>query len=81
MEGYTLTFAIQVEAEGHGNNNRAGFSVIVLSDDKKGIEMAFWEDEIWVQEDDLNDPGDLFTHAEGVPYSTTTGLTTYNLAI
>lgn len=79
--GYTLTFTIQLENENHNNNNRAGFSVIVLGDDNKGIEMAFWENEIWVQDDDLNDPGDLFTHAEGVPYSTTTALTTYNLAI
>ncbi len=79
--GFTLTFTIQVENESHGNNDRAGFSLIVLSDDIKGIEMAFWEDEIWVQDDDLNDPGDLFTHAEGVAYSTTTSLTTYSLAI
>jgi hypothetical protein len=79
--GYTLTFTTQVENESHGNNNRAGFSVIVLSDDVKGIEMAFWENEVWVQDDDAEDPGNLFTHAEGVPYSTTTGLQTYNLAI
>jgi hypothetical protein len=79
--GYTLTFTAQVESESHANNNRAGFSVIVLSDDNKGIEMAFWENEIWVQDDDLEDPGNLFTHAEGAPYSTTTGLETYNLAI
>jgi hypothetical protein len=79
--GYTLTFTVQVESESHANNNRAGFSVIILGDDNKGIEMAFWENEIWVQDDDANDPGDLFTHAEGIPYSTTTGLQSYNLAI
>jgi hypothetical protein len=79
--GFTLTFSTQVEAEAHANNDRAGFSVIVLSDDSKGIEMAFWEDEIWVQDDDAEDPGDLFTHAEGVVYSTTTALETYKLTI
>jgi hypothetical protein len=79
--GYTLTFTAQIESESHGNNNRSGFSVIVLSDDNKGIEMAFWENEIWVQDDDAVDPGDLFTHAEGAAYSTTTSLTAYNLII
>ena len=43
--------------------------------------MAFWENEIWVQDDDAVDSGNLFTHAEGVPYSTTTNLQTYSLAI
>lgn len=79
--GYTVTFTVQVESESHANNDRAGFSVIILGDDNKGVEMAFWENEIWVQDDDADDPGDLFTHAEGVPYSTTTGLQSYNLAI
>ncbi|MFZ0546999.1 MAG: hypothetical protein WAM60_16240 [Candidatus Promineifilaceae bacterium] len=79
--GYTLTFTAQVESESHANNNRAGFSVIILGDDSKGIEMAFWENEIWVQDDDANDPGDLFTHAEGAAYSTTTSLQTYHLAV
>jgi hypothetical protein len=80
-EGYTLTFTVQVEAEAHGNNNRAGFSVIVLGNDNKGIEMAFWENEIWVQDDDADDPADLFTHAEGVVFSPTVALETYKLII
>ena len=79
--GYTLTFTAQIETEAHANNNRAGFSVIILSDDKKGIEVAFWENEIWVQDDDAVNPADLFTHAEGVVYSTTAVLETYNLTV
>jgi hypothetical protein len=43
--------------------------------------MAFWENEIWVQDDDAEDPGSLFTHAEGAAYSTTVSLQTYHLAI
>ncbi len=79
--GYTLTFTAQVETEAHANNDRAGFSVIVLGNDNMGIEVAFWEDEIWVQDDDAVEPGDLFTHAEGVVYTTTAVLETYHLLV
>jgi hypothetical protein len=77
-EGYTITFSVQIESEAHANNDRAGFSIIALSSDVKGIELGFWVDEIWAQHDDTT--GALFTHAEGVTI-TTTALTTYTLLI
>jgi hypothetical protein len=77
--GYKLRFTIRVDEEEHLSPHRAGFSVIVLSDDLLGLELAFWENEIWVQEGGT-DP-DLFTHAEGVPFNTTAGLVTYELSI
>ncbi|MCI0644585.1 MAG: hypothetical protein L0346_06880, partial [Chloroflexi bacterium] len=52
-EGFTVTFAASVLSETHASNDRAGFSIIVLSDDSGGtepvvgIELAFWSDEIW----------------------------------
>ena len=49
--GYTVRFTAQVQEELHNNNNRAGFSVIVLSSDLKGIELGFWEDQVWAQAD------------------------------
>jgi hypothetical protein len=79
--GYTVTFTARVLAETHASNDRAGFSIIVLGDDDggtetvQGIELAFWEGEIWAQEDDP-----LFTHGEGVAFATTT-TTSYELAI
>ncbi len=77
--GFQLTFDLRVISENHGvNNNRAGFSIILLSEDLYGVEMAFWEDEIWVQE---GNGLDLFTHAEGVTYDTTAALTTYKLTV
>jgi hypothetical protein len=78
--GYTLHVTVQISSESHANNNRAGFSVIVLSSDVKGIELGFWQDEVWAQNDD-SDPGSLFTHGEGAAWDTTSGLMAYDLAI
>jgi hypothetical protein len=76
--GYTLTFGVQVVSEAHSNNDRAGFSIIALSQDKLGIELGFWSDHIWAQEGGTSS---LFTHAEDAPFTTTTGLISYTLAI
>ena len=77
--GFQLAFDLRVISENHGSNNdRAGFSLILLSEDLYGVEMAFWQDEIWVQE---GNGAQLFTHAEGVPYDTTAALTTYKLTV
>jgi hypothetical protein len=76
--GFQLNFTVQVEIESHSKNNRAGFSVILLDQDAKGIELAFWENEIWAQNDDRT--GKLFTHGEGVDFPTT-GLKEYQVDI
>ncbi len=76
--GFTVRFTVQIQSEGHsGSDDRAGFSVIVLSADSKGLELAFWEDEIWPQDDGVP----LFTHGTGAAYNTTAALTQYDLAI
>lgn len=83
--GYTVTLAVQILEEVHNNNDRAGFSLLVLSDDAagaepvKGLELAFWEDEIWAQNDAAQ--GGYFTHGEGVAWDTTTAVITYTLHI
>lgn len=77
--GYTVTFSVQVVAENHSSANRAGFSVIVLSSDKKGIELGFWNNEIWAQNDAQT--GGLFTHGEGSAFDTTASLRLYELVI
>jgi len=77
--GFQLSLDLRVISENHnGDNDRAGFSLILLSEDLYGLEMAFWENEIWVQE---SNGAQLFTHAEGVPYDTTAALTTYELTM
>ena len=77
--GYKVQFTIRVDKEEHLSLDRAGFSVLVLSNDLLGLELAFWEGEIWAQEGGLEP--DLFTHAEGVPFDTTAGQVAYELSI
>ena len=94
--GYTVTFDLQMVSEGHdarddngdGKYDRAGFSVIVISDDLMGLELGFFHDEaaqneIWVYEDDTPNPGDMFTQAEGADRTAaeTGSLTRYDLTV
>lgn len=74
--GFTIELDLGLFAESHSSNDRAGFSVIVLGDDAKGIELGFWTDSIWAQDDDP-----LFTQAESVSYDTTAELVRYAITI
>lgn len=88
--GYRLSFTVQLieeyhadsDKDGDGVGDRAGFSVLVLSSDTRGIELGFWPDQIWAQEEGAAEPpsGTLFTHAEYALFDTTR-LTSYTLAI
>lgn len=77
--GVQVNFTVQVQSEMHGNNNRAGFSMIILDQDAKGIELSFWEDQIWVQSDETS--GGLFKHGEGAAFTTTAGMTNYQVTL
>ncbi len=78
--GYAVKFSAQVVSETHASTDRAGFSLIAISSDGlNGIELGFWTDEIWAQEGGTNPQ--LFTHAEGTAYDTTTDLLLYELTI
>ena len=77
--GFQVNLTLQVENESHSGSNRAGFSIIVLSQDARGIELAFWEDQIWAQADDVT--GGLFSHGEGTGFDTTSSLVEYLLTI
>jgi hypothetical protein len=79
VDGFQVRFVLQIEEETHESGHRAGFSLIVLGEDTKGIELAFWEDQIWAQGDDGT--GGLFRRAETAPYATTSGLIEYQLMI
>ena len=72
--GFELGFTMQVNSETHASTNRSGVSVIALTSDLLGIELGFWEDEIWAQ----SGPG--FTKAESGAFSTKS-LTNYNLRV
>jgi hypothetical protein len=85
---YTVNFTVQILSESHlgsdrnndGQDDRAGFSVTLLSSDAEGIELGFWQNQIWAQADGAGEPVPLLTHAEGVTF-TTTALTSYQLAV
>lgn len=74
--GFTLLFTAQVIAENHSSTNRAGFSVIVLGADKRGIELGFWTNLVFAQSD-----VPLFTRAEEALWSTGTGHVQYALTM
>lgn len=88
--GYSLSFSVQLLAEDHGPSDkngdgvgdRAGFSVIVLSSDTRGIELGFWLDQVWAQEQGAAEPpnGTLFTRAEHAPCDTGR-MARYDLAV
>ncbi|MCY6493744.1 PEP-CTERM sorting domain-containing protein [Leptolyngbya sp. GGD] len=73
-KGYTLGFNLQLLSEAHQNPDRAGFSIIALSSDRRGIELGFWasdaklSDRIWAQNDGATKPP-RFTHAEGTSFN------------
>lgn len=102
--GYTISFSAKVTDEARattanknndGKDDRAGFSVIAISSDGKyGIELGFWKDRIWAQDDGTTQKNPslepdaapasnfrtLFTQAEGVNF-TTTNLENYDLTV
>lgn len=66
--GYSATWRLEVVREEHAaDNHRAGLSVFVLGDDHHGIEVAYWNDRVFVYSDDKGfTPGEsarLNTHA------------------
>jgi hypothetical protein len=94
--GYIISFTAQLESEtarvgadknADGKDDRAGFSVIVIGNDKKGIELGFWSNRIWAQNDGVAEPtpsnlnNTLFTQGEGVDFNTKTKAVKYDLAI
>ena len=48
--GFSVAFDVNVTSEFHSGTTRAGFDVIVLGSDKKGVELGFWENDVWAQE-------------------------------
>jgi hypothetical protein len=76
MAGFKISFSVEIEEEHHATNDRAGFSIIVITHDLKGLELGFWTGEVWAQDD-----SPLFTHDEGVTLDTTAGSLHYELSI
>ncbi|MCC5828582.1 MAG: hypothetical protein JJU36_03965 [Phycisphaeraceae bacterium] len=75
-EGFALGWTFRMLEEIHVSSHRAGFSIIVLDQFNRGIELGFWEDSIWAQDDDP-----LFIKAESSAFDTTADLARYWLAM
>ncbi|MFP4032355.1 MAG: hypothetical protein ACLFRG_14275 [Desulfococcaceae bacterium] len=81
-KGFTLWVKAQLLSEEHFTDgdplkDRAGYNVIVLSKDLLGIEIAFWENEIWAQEFVSGDSSRRFIKAEGTAADPTSGQAQY----
>jgi hypothetical protein len=74
-DGFVVSMDMRVIDEEHASANRSGVSIIVLASDLMGIELAFWENEVWAQS------GADFLHAEGVAFNTTAAMTRYDVAV
>ncbi|MGC4007064.1 MAG: hypothetical protein QM811_29655 [Pirellulales bacterium] len=61
--GFALTFDLRLLAEAHTGMDRAGFSLIALASDKRGIELGFWNDRVFAQND-----SPLFTQGESTTF-------------
>lgn len=87
--GYSLFVTMQLLEEQHsssdrngdGISDRAGFSLTLLGADVRGIELGFWENEVWAQADDSGDPEDILTHAESAAFDPTAALRSYELRV
>ena len=86
--GYTLSFTIKVNSQTNNGSNgdyRAGFSAIVLGNDKKGIELGFRNPNTYTNIPDIfsqnsaafNTPGERNASLGGI----LSNLNTYNLTV
>lgn len=72
--GFNVRFDVRVGTEAHVSEHRAGFSVIVVANDQRAIEIGFWTNEIWAQSD-----SPLFFHAESVAFDTSSATNRFEL--
>ena len=48
-QGFWLRFLIRLNSELHSSNDRAGLSIIVTGANLEAIELGFWIDQVWAQ--------------------------------
>jgi len=61
--GVNLAFRFRLPVERHTRPDRAGFAVILLDAERRGIELGFWQDQVFAQADQP-----LFTRGEEASY-------------
>ena len=48
--GFTIDFDAKVNSESHNSNDQAGFDVVALDNYGLGIELGFWNNQIWAKQ-------------------------------
>ncbi len=66
--GFGLAVRCQLAIETHSRTDRAGFSLIVLGSDHRGVELGFWTNHVFAQADQP-----LFTHGEDANFDFASG--------
>jgi hypothetical protein len=72
--GFTLDFALRIASETHADADRSGFSIIVLDNAARGVELSFWTNEVWTK-----NAGSAFSHGEAIPVDTSSVERSYSL--
>src|SRR5580658_7408047 len=73
--GFTLNFNVQIDTANDPDTTRAGFAVILLGSDAKGVELGFWNNQIWAQN------VGFATHSTPANFTTTGAFNQYALTI
>ena len=47
--GFSVSWDLAITSESNTSTDRAGFDVIVLGSDKKGVELGYWGNDVWAQ--------------------------------
>jgi hypothetical protein len=74
--GFSVQMEFLLESESHASTNRAGLSMIVLGQDRKGLEIGIWTNRVWVQAD-----SPMFTQGEGAELGISGGWRTLRLSV
>lgn len=82
VTGFTLNFSLQVQAEAHQSDNRAGYSVIVQGlDESKALELSFWGNEVWALAYVAGGADSGYEHGNGAVLNTTSSFHQYALTV
>lgn len=80
--GFRLQFGLQVLAEQHSSDNRAGFSLLLQgADQAQALELGFWQDSIWALTYQAGGADSGFLRGETASLDTTSALRQYTLTV
>lgn len=82
LGGFRLQFGLQVLAEQHSADNRAGFSLLLQgADQTQALELGFWQDQVWALTYQAGGADSGFLRGETASLDTTAALRQYTLTV